>query len=540
MGEPLLISTFLAYAAENHATTEIVTREISGEIMRYTYADADVRCRSLAAALRKRGYGPDARIASLAWNTRRHFEMFYAVPGTGAAFHTVNPRLFEDQIAFIINDAQDECLFVDLETLKLAEAIAPKLNTVREFVIMAGEDEMPQTSLPNVLCYESLVKDGDAEFEWPVLDERSAAIICYTSGTTGNPKGVVYSHRAVSLQSIIGSFANMPTGSSGERQVLFALAPMFHANAWNFPFIGPLIGAKLVFPGRDMTPASLYELIETEGATRAAGVPSIWLILIEWLKVNGKKLTTLRHAFGAGSTLPPALLQYLMEEQGLEVMQSWGMTEVPNGSSGTLKPGHNLLPADEQMTYRSKSGRAIFGSRLRIVDDAGKLLPRDGKSVGHLRVRGFWAAGAYLNQPAGEALDADGWLQTGDLATIDADGYIEIVDRSKDVIKSGGEWISSVQLERIALKHEAVSQAAAIAVPHEKWAERPLLVVVLREGFSLSAEALKQFMLPYIARWWLPEEIVFVEALPATASGKINKAELRKRYAHTKPSMVGQ
>lgn len=530
MDEQLLIPSLLTYAAENHGETEVVTREVSGTIVRYTYAEADARIRSVAAALGARGYGQNSRLASIAWNTRRHFELFYAVPGIGAALHTVNPRLFEEQIAFVINDAQDECLFVDLETLAIVESLAPKLPGIKLYVVLADESEMPDTTLPNVVCYETLAKEGDNSFVWPQLDERTAAIICYTSGTTGDPKGVVYSHRAVVLQSLIGSSANMPGGANGEQQVLLGLAPMFHANAWNFPFIGPLIGAKLVFPGRDMRPESLYELIEEEGVTRAAGVPSIWVILLEWLTANGKGFSKLREAFGAGSTLPPHLVKGMMENHGLEVSQSWGMTEVPHASSGTLKPGHNRLSLDEQLAYRGKSGRVVFGTRMRIVDDAGTELPRDGKSVGHLRVKGLWAARTYLNKADHAALDDDGWLITGDLATLDRDGYIQLVDRSKDVIKSGGEWISSVELEKAAMGHPDVLQAAAIAVPHEKWTERPLLVVVRKADSGLDAETLLEFMRSLVARWWLPDAVEFVDALPMTANGKLNKRELRARF----------
>ncbi|MGI4903729.1 MAG: AMP-binding protein, partial [Janthinobacterium lividum] len=419
----LIISGLLEHGAENFGDTEVVTREVDGSIQRYGYADANVRAKRLASTLARRGVGAASRVATLAWNTRRHFEMFYAAPGIGALLHTVNPRLSAEHLVYIINDARDEYLFVDPQTITMAEQIAAQLWSVHTYVFMGEKNEMPTTTLPNLLNYEALVAEGDAAFEWPDLDERTPAVVCYTSGTTGQPKGVVYTHRSIVLQSFMGNMFNLPGTTNGERQVLLALAPMFHATAWNFPFIGPLIGAKIVFPGRNMEPEKIYELLEQEQVTRAGGVPSIWVILTDWMEANGKQFSSLKHAIGAGSTVSQSVIQSLLDK-GLEVYQTWGMTEIPHASSGLLKPGHDQLSSAEQLRYRSKSGRAIYGMRLKLVDDAGKTLPRDGVTAGHLRVKGLWAAASYLNKPEVQALDEQGWMITGDIATIDQHGYM--------------------------------------------------------------------------------------------------------------------
>ncbi|EKS71825.1 MULTISPECIES: long-chain fatty acid--CoA ligase [Caballeronia] len=527
--EQLLLPRLLSYASRCHGEIEVVARDTSGEICRQTYAQTELRARRLASSLIARGYGHGTKLAVLAWNTIRYFELFYSVPGIGAALHTVNPRLFIDQIDYIINDACDSVLFFDGATLPIVEQIAERLTNVKTFVAMGARGEFAEAKIPNVVLYEELVEEGDASYEWPEFDEKSAAVICYTSGTTGAPKGVTYTHRSLMLSSLIGS-ANMPGSPHGERQVLLSLAPMFHANAWNFPFMGPLTGSKVVFPGRDMRPESLYELIEAEAVTGAAGVPSIWRIIVDWLDCNGKRFSTMRQAFSAGSPLPTDLMKALTERYGLDVSQSWGMTEAPNASSGALKPEHNKLPSDAKLTYREKAGREIFGMRLRIVDDQGHELARDGRAVGHLRVRGLWTPHTYINYPDRAALDADGWLVTGDVATIDSDGYVQIVDRAKDVIKSGGEWISSVELERIAMLHPDVERAAVIAVDDERWGERPMLIVTLHAAAKADAQQIIEFMRPRIARWWAPDTVKIVDAIPTTATGKINKVALRKRF----------
>lgn len=526
--EQLIIPSLLAYAARCHGEVEVVARETSGEIRRQSYAETELRARRMASSLVARYYREGARFAALSWNTLRYFELFYAVPGIGAALHTVNPRLFAEQIKGIIDDAGDTVLFFDSETLPIVQQIADKLSSVTAFVAMGASKDFPDVELPNLAFYEDLVDQGDPTYRWPGLDEKSAAVICYTSGTTDAPKGVTYTHRSIVLSSLLGTSANMPSGAPGEQQVFLPLAPMFHANAWNLPFIAPLTGAKIVLPGRDMRPESLFELIEGECVTRAAGVPSIWQMMIDWLDGTGKRFSSLRHAFCAGSALPSHLMSALTQRYGLEVSQSWGMTETPHASSGLLKPAHVALPDPARSAYREKSGREIFGMQLRIVDDAGRELPRDGRTVGHLRVRGLWTPRTYINHPEGDALDPDGWMVTGDLGTIDHDGYLQIVDRVKDVIKSGGEWISSVELERVAMTHPDVERAAVIAVSDERWGERPLLFVTLHTTAQIEPQQIIEFMRPQMARWWVPDVVHIVDEIPTTATGKINKVALRK------------
>ncbi|MGF6507967.1 long-chain-fatty-acid--CoA ligase [Paraburkholderia sp. 32] len=528
--EQLLLSSLLAFASRCHGDIEVVARDLSGDIRRQTYSQTEVRARRLASALSARGYGQGSRLAALAWNTLEYFELFYAVPGTGAALHTVNPRLFTGQIEHVVNDAGDVVLFLDRETLPVVQTVASHLNSVRLYVAMGAKDGWTDVHLPNLVFYEDLVEEGDFSYTWPDLDEKAPAVICYTSGTTDAPKGVTYSHRALLLSSLIGTSANLPGVANGEQQVLLSLAPMFHANAWNFPFMGPLTGAKLVFPGRDMRPESLYELIEAERVTCVAGVPSILQIIAGWLEENGKTFSTLRNALSAGAPLPTKLLHALEKSYGLNVTQSWGMTETPSASSGKLKPGHGALPDDVKLAFQQKTGRELFGMHLRIVNDEGKEVARDGKSVGHLRVRGLWAPHSYINRPDGEALDAEGWLVTGDLATLDCHGYIQIVDRAKDVIKSGGEWISCVELERVAMMHPDVERAAVIAIGDEKFGERPMLLVTANPAKTVEAQQIIDFMRPHMASWWLPDVVKIVETLPTTASGKINKVALRKLF----------
>ncbi|MBS1179433.1 MAG: long-chain fatty acid--CoA ligase [Proteobacteria bacterium] len=531
MDMPLMISAAMRHAAEFHGKTEVVARTIEGDIHRYDYATAHARMQQLANALLRLGMRPGDRVGSLAWNTHRHFEMFYGVSGTGAVLHTINPRLFAEQLVYIINHAEDRLLFVDAATLPVVEAIEPRLTTIEHYVMMCEPARMPaKTSLPKLLCYDELLATESAHYDWPDFDERSASTLCYTSGTTGNPKGVLYSHRSALLVAL--QFAPFVTmgAKNGALETMMPMAPMFHGNAWQFPYLAPMVGARLVLPGRNYEPDKLYELLEGERVTLTCGVPTFWLILTEWLQRHGKRFSTLRTSLSSGSAPPRSLIETMERDFGVQLMQAWGMTEALGGSAATMKPGAADLPIEQRIDQRLKSGRALFGNRYRIVDDEGMALPHDGVAFGHLRVKSPWVSNGYFKGEGGSAVDEQGWLKTGDLATIDADGYISLTDRSKDVIKSGGEWISSIELENIASGHPAVLQAAAIGIAHPKWQERPLLVVTKREGSSLSAAELLDYMRGKVASWWLPDAVEFVDQMPLTGTGKLWKLKLREQF----------
>lgn len=530
MDMPLMISSVIEHAATFHGATEIVARGVDGAIHRYTYADAHRRTKRLANALARLGVRPGERIGTLAWNTHRHFELLYGVSGSGAVVHPVNPRLFADQIVYIIDHAEDSWLFIDAGTLPLAEQLAPRLKSVTGFVLMADGAAMPgRTTLAPLLCYEDLLAAESDDYVWPQLDERSASSICYTSGTTGDPKGVVYSHRSSVLVSMLFTEWVHRGGRNGALETLMSLAPLFHANGWYFPYVAPMTGSKLVLPGRNYEPAMLYELFEGERVTITAGVPTMWLMLLDWMEREGRTLPHLRTIYSAGTAAPPSLIEKVTA-MGVEFSQLWGMTEALGLTSPSLHPGALDLPPEQQLAHRMKAGgRAGFGARLRIVDDEERPLPHDGVAVGHLRAKSPWISSGYF-KGAGEALDREGWLRTGDVASIDAEGYITIVDRSKDLIKSGGEWISSVALENAACGHPDVMYAAVIGVFHPKWQERPLLIVTRRPGSTLDRETLVEFLRPHVASWWLPDDVVFVPEMPMTATGKIHKLTLRERF----------
>ena len=539
MDQPLLLSSFIEHAAENHGDVEVVAREIEGDLHRYGYRDAQRRMKRLARALIRMGVTPGTPVASMAWNTHRHFEMFYGVTGMGAVLHTINPRLFAEQLVYIINHAEDRMLFVDALTLPIVEAFAERIPTVTRIVVLAARERMPATRLPGVLCYEELLAaEDDRDWEWPVFDEHSASTICFTSGTTGNPKGVVYSHRAAFLQTLLaGSFEFFPGHAAGQLEVMMPMAPMFHGNAWNMPFVAPYTGSKLVLPGRNYKPDKLYELFDGERVTITAGVPSFWLILLDWMQRNGKKLPYLRQTLSSGTAPPRSMIETLARDYGVDYTQAWGMTEALMGSSASQQPGTDHESFEQRVNRRLVSGRAVAGVKLKVVDEEGRTLPRDGESVGHLRVKGPWIASEYLKMGPGSATDADGWLVTGDMAVIDPQGHLTLTDRSKDVIKSGGEWISSVQLENAAIGHPAVLQAAVIAIAHPKWQERPLLLVMRKAGAQVSAAELMEHLSDKVAKWWLPDAIEFVDQLPMTATGKVHKLTLRQTYKdyHVKP-----
>ena len=532
MDVPLLISSLIEFAAENHGGTEIVTRTIEGPIHRYTYADANRRAKQLANALTHLGVERGDRIGTLAWNTYRHYEIYYGVSGMGAVCHTINPRLFHDQLTYIVNHAEDKYLFTDLTFAPLVEALWPGIkDVVRGVVVMTDRANMPKSAVVDgLICYEDLINAHSDRFEWPRFDENTASSLCYTSGTTGNPKGVLYSHRANVLHSYGAALPDAMNLSASETAM--PVVPMFHANAWGIPYAATMTGAKIVMPGAKMDGASIHELLESEGITFTAAVPTVWLMLLAYLKETGKRLTTLRNVVIGGSACPRSMMETFREEYGANVRHAWGMTEMsPLGTVNTPLAKHASLAKKDYYDVAEKQGRAIFGVEMKIVDDSGADLPHDGRAFGDLKVRGPWVAAGYYRIGKTDAFDEEGWFSTGDVATLDADGYMRITDRSKDVIKSGGEWISSIDLENIAVGHPEVAEAAVVGVPHPKWDERPLLLVVRRKGSSLSKEDLLAFFDGKIAKWWMPDDVVFVEELPHTATGKLLKTKLREDFA---------
>ena len=527
MHMPLLISALIRHADINHGDTEIVSRLAEGGVFRYTYRDAHRRARQLARALTTLGVGEGERVGTLAWNNHRHFEIYYAVSGMGAVCHTINPRLFPEQIAYIINHAEDSYIFCDVTFAQLVESLAPLCPKVKGWVAMTDRTHMPKCKI-EVLCYEDLVGEAADDFEWPELDENAASSLCYTSGTTGKPKGVIYSHRSTVLHAYAACLPDSMALSA--RDTACPVVPMFHVNAWGMPYGAALTGCRLVLPGPNLDGHSLYDLFENEKVTFSAGVPTIWLGLLQYLQVRGLRLSTLARIIVGGSAAPPALIRTFGEIYGVNVFHAWGMTEMsPLGTVNSLKRKHLSLPEGSQDRVRAKQGRPIFGVDMKIVDGEHRELPRDGKAFGDLLVRGPWIVSSYFKGDGGEILE-DGWFPTGDVATIDADGYMQITDRSKDVIKSGGEWISSIDLENLAVGHPAVAEAAVIGVPHPRWDERPLLVVMLKEGRSATREELLDFMRGKVAKWWLPDDVVFVVDLPHTATGKLSKMRLREQF----------
>ncbi len=527
---PLLIQQLIEHAALNHGDTEIVSRRVEGDIHRYTYRDARARAKKVAEALIALGIAPGDRIGTLAWNGYRHFELYYGISGMGAVCHTINPRLFPEQIVYIVNHAEDRLLFVDLNLLPAVEKLLPELKTVRHVVAMTDRAHLPRDcKIPNLLVYEDLLADKPGTYEWPEFDERTASSLCYTSGTTGNPKGVLYHHRSTLLHAY-GSALPDTLGLSA-RSVVLPVVPMFHVNAWGLPYSAALVGAKLVFPGPALDGASLYELFEKEGVTFTAGVPTVWLALLQHMQANGLKLSTLKYAVIGGSAAPPAMIETFDKDFGVEVLHAWGMSEMsPLGSVNHPKAKHAKMPADEVFAVRLKQGRPPFGVDMKIVDDSGNELPRDGKAFGDLLVRGPWITSGYFKGEGGEVLRDGNWFPTGDVATLDADGYMQITDRSKDVIKSGGEWISSIDLENAAMAHPGVAEAAVIGIRHPKWDERPLLIIHRKPDATVDKKELLEFLGTKVAKWWLPDDVQFVDAIPHTATGKILKTRLREDF----------
>lgn len=528
---PLLISSLIEHAATCHPHGEIVSRTSEGPIHRCTYADIQRRSKQVAQALTALGVQPGERVATLAWNGYRHMELYYGVSGMGAVLHTINPRLFPEQIEYIANHAEDQYLFFDLSFVPLLERLAGRLSTVRGFIVMTDRAHLPECSVPGLLCYEDLIAGQTGEYSWPQFDETAASSLCYTSGTTGNPKGVLYSHRSSVLHSWAACAVDGLALGAGETALL--VVPMFHVNAWGMPYAGAMSGARLVMPGPALDGKSVYDLMRDEKVTLALGVPTVWLMLLQHVDAAGlqpKEELCLRRVVIGGSSAPRAMSECFETRFGAFVVHAWGMTEMsPVGTVCNLLPKHAGCSLEQRLAIQEKQGRAVYGVDIKIVDDDGAPLPRDGRSDGHLLVRGPWITSAYFRDE-GSVLDADGFFDTGDVATIDADGYMQITDRSKDVIKSGGEWISSIALENAAIAHPAVAEAAVIGAPHPKWQERPLLIIVRKPAQELTREAMLQFLAGRVAAWWLPDDVAFVEELPHTATGKLHKLKLRERF----------
>ncbi|HEX6706542.1 MAG TPA: 3-(methylthio)propionyl-CoA ligase [Albitalea sp.] len=532
MQMPLMISSLIVHAARHYADTEIVSKRAEGDLHRTTWAATELRSRKLAQALARLGCEPGDRVATLAWNGYRHLEVYYGASGSQLVCHTINPRLFPEQIAWIANDAADKVLCFDLTFLPLIEKLAPSLKSVQHFVLMTDRVHMPaSTGIANLRCYEELVEAEKGDYTWPEFDENTASSICYTSGTTGNPKGAVYSHRSTLLHAYAAALPDALDCSA--KDVILPVVPMFHVNAWGLPYSVPLVGAKLVFPGPHLDGKSLYELFESEKVTFSAGVPTVWLGLLTYVQQNRLKFSTFRRTVIGGSACPPAMMRTLEDEYGVEVIHAWGMTEMsPIGTVSKLTARQDTLDAASRHKLLEKQGRAVYGVDMMILDDDEKPLPWDGKSSGNLVVRGPWIIDRYFGLDGSPLVKVDGleWFPTGDVATIDADGFMQITDRSKDVIKSGGEWISSIDIENIAMAHPAVHEAAAIACKHPKWDERPLLVVVRKPGAQATAADVLGFFEGRIAKWQIPDEVVFVDEIPHTATGKIQKLKLREQF----------
>ncbi|MGR3568631.1 MAG: long-chain fatty acid--CoA ligase [Pseudooceanicola nanhaiensis] len=525
---PLLISSLIEHASRYHSEAEIVTRTCEGPVVRHSYAGIADRAKKIAQALLDLGVRPGDRVATLAWNTHRHLELYFAVSGIGAVLHTVNPRLFPDQISYILNHAEARVLMFDITFAGLVTELGDGLHSVETRIAMtdaAHMAEMPAASL----CYETILGAQDATYDWPDFDETAASSLCYTSGTTGNPKGVLYSHRSTLLHSMMLCQVDGMALSSRDSTLL--CVPLFHVNGWGIPYASAMCGAKLVLPGPNLDGASLYELAATEGCTFSLGVPTVWFGFLDHAETRDPETElSLERVIVGGSSAPRALMRRL-SAIGVHGFQAWGMSETsPVATVGNLLPKHAALDDDARVEMQCVGGRPVFGVELRHIDDDGALVPMDGRTPGELQIRGHWVTSGYYGQ-AGTGPDAEGWFDTGDIATLDGDGYVRITDRSKDVIKSGGEWISSIDLENAAMAHPDVAEAAVIGLSHPKWQERPLLIVVLRKGASPDPAGLRDFLAGHVAKWWLPDDIAYVDAIPHTATGKIQKTELRKQFA---------
>ena len=531
MQQPLLISSLIVHAERHHPEREIVSRRVEGDLHRTTYKALAARSRRMANALAGFGLQMSDRVATLAWNGYRHMELYYAVSGSGLVLHTINPRLHPDQIVYIADHAEDRVLFFDLTFLPLIAAVAGRCKTVKRFVAMCDRAALPAdalTKVPGLLCYEDLIEAHGDDYAWPEFDENMASSLCYTSGTTGNPKRVLYSHRSTLLHTFAAALPDALNCSASD--AILPVVPMFHVNAWGLPYAACMTGAKLVFPGPALDGKSLYELFESEKVTVSAGVPTVWQGLLGHVQAHGLKFSTMKRTVIGGSACPPAMLRTFGDEFGVHVLHAWGMTEMsPLGTVCAFKPGHLAQTQEQRYAVMAKQGRAVFGVDMKVVDESRKALPFGAEATGDLLVRGPWIVSNYFKGEGGDPLE-DGWFPTGDVARIDAEGYMQITDRSKDVIKSGGEWIGSIDLENIAMAHPAVAMAACIAAPHPKWDERPLLVVMKKPGAAVTRDELLAFFDGKIAKWWTPDDVVFVDAIPLGATGKMQKNKLREQF----------
>ena len=530
---PLSISSLIEFAGRHHHDAEIVSRRVEGDMHRTTYAQVARRSRQVAQALDRLGLAFSDRVGTLAWNGYRHLELYYGVSGSGRVIHTINPRLALEQVAWIANHAEDQVLCFDMTFLPIIKAVWSKCITVRHWIALCDADALPaDTGIAGLRSYEEWMGAESADYAWPQFDERSAAALCYTSGTTGNPKGVLYSHRSTLLHAWAGALPDALALSA--RDTILPVVPMFHVNAWSIPYGAAMTGAKLVFPGPALDGKSVYELLESERVTVAAGVPTVWLMLLNHVTQHGLQFTHMRRTAIGGSACPPAMIKSFLDDYGVTVLHAWGMTEMsPIGTVCNLKLPQLALDPEAKLAVMAKQGRALFGVDMRIVDPAGTELPWDGQTSGDLQVKGPWIVSNYFKGEGGDPLvyaDGQGWFPTGDVGTIDRDGFLQITDRSKDVIKSGGEWISSIDIENVAVAHPAVAMAACIALPHPKWDERPLLVVVKKAGADVSREALLQFYEGKVAKWQVPDDVVFVDAIPLGATGKMQKNKLREQF----------
>ncbi len=524
---PLTVDKIIDHAKNWHGDREVVTRSVEGPIVRTTYAAIHERARRVSNALKGWGIKPGDRVATLAWNTDKHIETWYGVMGIGAVCHTLNPRLFPEQLIYIINHAEDRVIFTDLTFVPLLEAILPHIPKVERVIVMTDAAHMPQTKLPRAEAYEAVIAGQSTDCVWGDFEENTACGLCYTSGTTGNPKGVLYSHRSNFIHTLLGLQSTVLGATPSE--VILPVVPMFHANAWGIAFGGPAAGAKLVMPGAKMDGASIYELLETEKVTFSAAVPTVWQGLLMHMREHGLKLSTVKRVLIGGSAVPESLIRAFHDDYGVEVLQGWGMTETsPIGTLSNMTPELESLPFEEQLKWRVKQGTPPLGVELKLKDDAGRTLDHDGHTFGHLMVKGPTVARAYFREE-GSIVDGEGFFDTGDVATVDDMGFMQITDRSKDVIKSGGEWISSIEIENIAVGHPKVELAAVIGAAHPKWDERPVLLLKLKEGETLDKQEHLDFLQGKIAKWWMPDDVVALDEIPLGATGKIDKKLLRER-----------